>query len=152
MIDSGAFNGLDNLQYLNLQYNKIKSIHPDSLLPMLQLNLFELLEKGLETLPKGLLRAQRNLEVLKISLQKVKFIDKTLFENNIKLLSVSLKDIRINTQSEEDGKQSPYIPEGIFHTLVDLKNISFSLIPGGPHQALSRHQPGVAPQFLCRIG
>lgn len=91
-INVSTFIGLNELKELYLYYNRITSIHPDSLSFMTALETVHLGGNKIEILPKGLLKENTNLKRLVLFENRIKSIDINVFKFLTKLEDVSFAD------------------------------------------------------------
>ena len=91
VIDENTFNGLNNLENLNLLYNYITKINPSTFINLEKLKELNLSGNELEEINKDTFNGLNNLENLNLSSNKLKKINSFAFNglNNLKNLNLS---------------------------------------------------------------
>ena len=100
-INAEMFEGMDNLERLHLNVNKLTSVPLNTFMKLTKLKYIDLDNNQIEELPNGLFKNNVNLEKIWLYGNKLKFIGSTLFDGLTKLNDVGLaKNICINKRYE----------------------------------------------------
>jgi Leucine-rich repeat (LRR) protein len=87
-----AFRALKSLDTLELSYNRLSNLVPDTFTGLEQLTSLGLLGNGITQVPADLFKPLKNLEVVSLSENKLKILDLTLFASNAKLVGLSCNE------------------------------------------------------------
>ncbi|CAO1400771.1 unnamed protein product [Diamesa serratosioi] len=90
-IKSQTFDGMADLEELNLSYNKLTSIPMSAFTGLPKLRLLYLISNEIEELRNGIFNNNINLEIIHLHSNKIKLLGSTLFDASIKLHTVKLE-------------------------------------------------------------
>ena len=131
-INAEMFEGMDNLEILYLEANKLTSVPLNTFMKLTKLKRIDLDRNQIEELPNGLLKNNVNLEIIYLYSNKLNFIGSTLFDGLTKLDYVDLEDnVCINkeyTGSTDFNKMKKDIKEQCFNPNEIVKPRSNFLI------------------------
>ncbi|CAO1294525.1 unnamed protein product, partial [Diamesa serratosioi] len=114
-IESQDFNGMQDLEVLDLTGNRIELVSIDAFSILTKLKLFSLSYNQLEEISNGVFSNNLNLEQIFLNRNKIKFLGSALFSGLDKLIHVIELHLYHNLLEE--------IPNGVFSNNLELKTI-----------------------------
>ncbi|KAG5681033.1 hypothetical protein PVAND_010499 [Polypedilum vanderplanki] len=96
VIGINAFNELNNLKILSLNYNKITTIHKSAFRDLVKMEKIEMVSNNIETLDPDIFENNVNLKLVLLYHNKIKVIPTQLFSRNVNIETLQLQNNSIS--------------------------------------------------------
>jgi Leucine-rich repeat (LRR) protein len=140
-IDALLFNGMYNLEWLDLSMNRIRHLHPKTFDGLEKLKVLMIGYNQLETLDPMVFKNVVNLSFLSLSGNKLKRLEPNIFDSlvNIKILDLSKNQLEVIDSRIFNELKKLHTLHLIGNNLVKL-DVSTLRLPTFRHLSLDKHQ------------